>query len=85
MHSLPKQATGTWNVTFLVEKDPKLVCELEKYQLTIVGLTSIHGLGSITNLLKRGWTLFHSPVAHGERYLAGVGLFIAPQIGACVM
>ena len=64
---LTKLATGTWNVTFLVEKEPELVLEVERYRLNIVGLTSMHSMGSGTNLLKRGWTLLYSGVAQGER------------------
>ena len=63
---LTKLATWTWNVTPLVGMEPKLVCEVERFQLDIVGLTSTH-LGSGINPLKRGWTLFYSGIARGER------------------
>jgi len=53
--------------TFLGGKEPKIVCEVERFRLEIVGITSMHGLGSGTTLLERGWTLHHSGVAHGER------------------
>ena len=60
-------AMGTWNVTSLGGKEPELVQEVERYRLEIVGLTSTHSLGSGTQLLERGWTLFHSAIARGER------------------
>ncbi|XP_016518994.1 translation initiation factor IF-2-like [Poecilia formosa] len=68
---LQKLAFGTWNVTSLVGKEPELVCEAERFRLKIVGLTSTHGSGSGTSLLERGWTYFHSGVAHGERREVG--------------
>ncbi|KAK3521244.1 hypothetical protein QTP70_001556 [Hemibagrus guttatus] len=73
-------AFGTWNVTSLRGKEPELVREVERYWLEIVGLASMHSLGSGTQLLERGWTLFYSKVPRGERRRAGVGLFIAPQL-----
>ncbi|KAK3568765.1 hypothetical protein QTP86_016277 [Hemibagrus guttatus] len=42
-------------------------------------------LGSETQLLERGWTLFISGVPHGERRRAGVGLLIAPQLSCHVL
>ncbi|KAK3556392.1 hypothetical protein QTP70_007987 [Hemibagrus guttatus] len=54
----------------------ELVREVERYWLEIVGLASTHSLGSGTQLLERGWTLFFSGVLHGERRRAGVGLLI---------
>ncbi|KAK3512370.1 hypothetical protein QTP70_007360 [Hemibagrus guttatus] len=51
----------------------------------IVGLASTHSLGSGTQLLERGWTLFFSGVPHGERRWAGVGLLIAPQLSRHVL
>ncbi|KAK3530440.1 hypothetical protein QTP86_024352 [Hemibagrus guttatus] len=42
-------------------------------------------MGSGTQLLERGWTLFFSGVPHGERRWAGVGLLIAPQISCHVL
>ncbi|KAK0147792.1 Craniofacial development protein 2 [Merluccius polli] len=69
---LQKLALGTWNVTSLVGKEPELVREVEKFRLDIVGL-------------ERGWTLFHSGVATGERRRAGVAILIAPRIGACML
>uniref|UniRef100_A0A7N8XDS0 Endonuclease/exonuclease/phosphatase domain-containing protein n=1 Tax=Mastacembelus armatus TaxID=205130 RepID=A0A7N8XDS0_9TELE len=78
-------ALGTWNVTSLGGKEPELVREVERYRLEIVGLTSTHSLGSGTQLLERGWTLFYSGVARGERRRAGVGLLIAPQLSRNVL
>ncbi|KAK3506040.1 hypothetical protein QTP70_003194 [Hemibagrus guttatus] len=75
-------AFGTWNVTSLGGKEPKLVREVKRYRLEIVGLASMHSLGSGTQLLERGWTLFFSGVPHGERRRAGVGLLIAPSSAA---
>ncbi|KAK3571960.1 hypothetical protein QTP86_020484, partial [Hemibagrus guttatus] len=76
---------GTWNVTSLGGKEPELVREVERYRLQIVGLASTHSLGSGTQLLERGWTLFFSGVPHGERRRAGVGLLIAPQLSRHVL
>ncbi|KAK3552129.1 hypothetical protein QTP86_001507 [Hemibagrus guttatus] len=78
-------AFGTWNVTSLGGKEPELVREVEPYWLEIVGLASTHSLGSGTQLLERGWTLFFSGVPHGERRRAGVGLLIAPQLSCHVL
>lgn len=84
----PRLATGTWNVT-MVGKEPEVVCEVERYRLDIVGLTSTHGLGSGTSLLERGWTLSQSGVAPGERRRAGVGSswwmrgFVPCALGSC--
>ncbi|KAK3545705.1 hypothetical protein QTP70_011365 [Hemibagrus guttatus] len=78
-------AFGTWNVTSLGGKEPELVREVEWYWLEIVGLASTHSLGSGTQLLERGWTLFFSGVPHGERHRAGVGLLIAPQLSRHVL
>ncbi|KAK3530884.1 hypothetical protein QTP70_004399 [Hemibagrus guttatus] len=78
-------AFGTWNVTSLGGKEPELVREVERYQLEIVGLASTHSLGSGTQLLERGWSLFFSGVTHGERCRAGVGLLIAPQLSRHVL
>ena len=78
---LNKHATGTWNVTSQEGKEPELVCEVEKYGLNIVRLTSTHSMGSGINLRERGWTLFDSGVAQGEKRQARVGLLIAPWLG----
>ena len=79
---LQKLALGKWNVTSLVGKEPELVREVEKFRLDIVGLTSTHRKGSGTSLLERGWTLFHSGVATGERRRAGVAILIAHHVQA---
>ncbi|KAK3508748.1 hypothetical protein QTP70_004227 [Hemibagrus guttatus] len=57
-------AFGTWNVTSLGGTEPELVREVERYRLEIFGLASMHSLGSGTQLLERGWTLFFSGVPH---------------------
>ncbi|KAK0138540.1 putative uncharacterized transposon-derived protein F52C9.6 [Merluccius polli] len=80
----PKAGTLA-NISSLVGKEPELVREVEKFRLDIVGLTSTHSKGSGTSLLKRGWTLFHSGVATGERRRAGVAILIAPRLGACML
>ncbi|KAK3530526.1 hypothetical protein QTP86_027890 [Hemibagrus guttatus] len=59
-------AFGTWNVTSLGGKEPELLREVERYRLEIVGLASTHSLGSGTQPLERGWTLFHSGVPHPQ-------------------
>ena len=59
--------------------------EVERYRLEIVGLTSMHSLGSGNQLLERGWTLHFSGVTHGEQWQAGVGLLIAPQLSRHVL
>ncbi|KAK3553178.1 hypothetical protein QTP86_031753 [Hemibagrus guttatus] len=65
--------------------EPELVREVERYWLETVRLSSTHSLGSGTQLLERGWTLFFSGVPHGERRRAGVGLLIAPQLSRHVL
>ncbi|TWW80180.1 hypothetical protein D4764_10G0012100 [Takifugu flavidus] len=77
--------TWTWNVTSLVGKEPELVREVEKFRLDIVGLTSTRSKGSGTSLLERGWTLYHSGVADGERRQGGVAILVAPQLSACIL
>uniref|UniRef100_A0A669BVU6 Endonuclease/exonuclease/phosphatase domain-containing protein n=1 Tax=Oreochromis niloticus TaxID=8128 RepID=A0A669BVU6_ORENI len=79
---LPRLAIGTWNVTSLVGKEPEIVCEVQRYWLDIVGLTSTHVLGSGKSLLERGWTLSQSRVTPGERRRAGVGILISPRLAA---
>ena len=69
----------------LVGKEPELVREVEKFRLDIVCLTSTPSKGSGTSLLERGWILFHSGVATGERRRAGVAILIAPRLGACML
>uniref|UniRef100_A0A8C5FFM2 Endonuclease/exonuclease/phosphatase domain-containing protein n=1 Tax=Gadus morhua TaxID=8049 RepID=A0A8C5FFM2_GADMO len=80
-----KLALGTWNVTSLRGKEPELVREVERYQLDLVGLTSMHSLSSGTVLLDRGWTLFFSGVAEGVRRRAGVGILINRRLSAAVL
>ncbi|TWW56043.1 hypothetical protein D4764_08G0000300 [Takifugu flavidus] len=58
-----KLAFGTWNVTSLAEKELELVGEVERYRLDMVGLTSTHSVGSGTQILHGGWTLFYAGVA----------------------
>ncbi|KAK3562878.1 hypothetical protein QTP86_011111 [Hemibagrus guttatus] len=66
-------------------KEPELVRGVERYWLEIGGLASTHSLGSGTQLLERGWTLFFSRVPHSERRRAGVGLLIALQLSRHVL
>ncbi|TWW70619.1 hypothetical protein D4764_17G0001020 [Takifugu flavidus] len=82
---LHKLALGTWNVTSLVGKEPEVVREVEKFRLDIVGLTSTHSKGSGTSLLERGWTLYHSGVADGERRRAGGAILVAPRLSAWIL
>ncbi|TWW81711.1 hypothetical protein D4764_01G0015260 [Takifugu flavidus] len=77
--------SGTWNVTSLMGKEPELVREVEKFRLDIVGLTSTHSKGSGTSLLERGWTLYHSGVANGERQRVGVAILVASQLSGCIL
>ena len=82
---LQKLTLSTWNVTSLMGKEPELVREVEKFRLDIVGLTSTHSKDSGTTLLERGWTLFHSGVANGERRRAGVAILVAPRLSAYML
>jgi len=66
-------------------KEPGLVCEVEQYQLDIVGLTFTHIVGSGTKLLEKGWTLSYSGVAHSERRQAGVGILTNTRLSASVL
>jgi len=77
-----RMVLGTWNVTSLAGKEPELVQEVERYQLDMVGLTSMHSTGSGTKLLERGWTLSFSGVAQGVRRQAGVGILTSPRLSA---
>lgn len=54
---LQKLALGTWNVISAARMEAELVCEVEKFWLDIVRLTSAHGPGSGASLPERGWTL----------------------------
>jgi len=58
---------------------------VERYQLDIVGLTSTRSTGSGTKLLEKGWTLFFSGVAQGERRRAGVGILTSPRLSPAVL
>ncbi|TWW62301.1 hypothetical protein D4764_04G0009480 [Takifugu flavidus] len=80
-----KLALVKWNVTSLMGKEPELVCDVEKFQLDLVGLTSTHSKGSETSLLERGWILYHSGVANGARRWAGVAILVAPRLSACIL
>lgn len=60
----------TWNVTSLVGKEPELVREVVRCQLDIVCI-SRHESFSGTSFLERGFILFHSGVALGERWRWG--------------
>ena len=75
-----KLAVGTWDITSLAGKEPKFVCEVERYRLDIVRLNSTHTTGSGANLLQGGWTLFH-----GERHHARVSSLRVPQLEACML
>ena len=48
---LLKLTVSTWNVSSLVGKESELVREVERNQLYIVGLTSMHSSGTGTSLL----------------------------------
>jgi len=74
----------TWNVTSLPGKELELVCEVDWYQLGMVGLTSTHSTGSGTKLLERGWTLL-SKVAQDVRRQADVGILTSPRLSADVL
>ena len=76
---------GTWNLTTLMGKEPELVCEMERYQLDLVGLTSTHSKGSGTKVLDKGWTLFFSGVAQGVRAQAGVGILTSPRLSSATL
>lgn len=47
-------ALGTWNISSLASKGPKLVQEMEQYQLERIRLTSTHGTGSGIKLMEGG-------------------------------
>ncbi|TWW74372.1 R2DM Retrovirus-related Pol polyprotein from type II retrotransposable element [Takifugu flavidus] len=80
-----KLTFGTWNVTSLAGKELELVGEVECYQLDVVGLTSTHSVGSGTQVLEGGWTLFYAGVAQGERQRAGVGFLLAPRLSSSTL
>ena len=76
---------GKWNVTSLGGKEPELVREVERYWLDLVGLASMHSIGSGSKLLERGWTLFFSGVAKGVRCRVGMGILTSPRLSAAVL
>lgn len=59
--------------------------EVKHYQLDLVGLASMHSIGSGSKLLDRGWTLFFSEVAKGVRRQVGVGILTSPRLSAAVL
>ena len=75
---LLKLAIESWNVTSLMGKELELVQEVERYQLDIVGVTSMHIWGSGTSFFERGWAFFYAGVVPHESRRAGVSLLIAP-------
>ena len=77
---------GTWNVRTLLGKERKLVKDVERYKLDLVGLTSTH-LRCISRpiTLDRGWTLYSYGVARDVRRKAGVGILINPKLCATVL
>lgn len=74
---LQKVAQRTRNVTSLGRERARAVA---KFGLDIVALVLTHCLGPSTSPLKRGWSYFHSGVAHGERRRAHVGILIPPGL-----
>ena len=59
-----KLALGTWNVTLLTGKEPELVCEVEWYQLAIVGLT----LHTVWALEPNSWSMSSTENAESEDF-----------------
>lgn len=82
---LCRPSLDTWNVTFLAGKEPELVKEVEKYQLAIAGLTSMHSTSYGTKVLETGGTLSLSEVAQGEGCQADVGIFTSPWLSGTVL
>lgn len=67
-------------VTSAVGMELELVQKVKCYQLDIVGLTSMHSLGSGTKLLVRGWTLLFSGVPQGiTGHRAGMGILTSTR------
>jgi len=64
---LLKWTSGTWNIPSLVGNEPRLPREVERYWIDLIELTSKPSKGSGNNLPERGWTLFISGAALGER------------------
>lgn len=57
-HWWTKLACGTWNVSSLVGQEPEVIHEAERFQLDLVGLTSMLRAGSGTCNLEGVWTLY---------------------------
>lgn len=68
----PQEVVGVrCNMFWVVanSRGPEVLREVECNWLDIVGLSSMHGLGSETSLLKRGWIQFQYGVALCERWM----------------
>ncbi|TWW64942.1 hypothetical protein D4764_22G0005890 [Takifugu flavidus] len=78
-------ASGTWNVTSLAGKELELMGKVERFQIDMVGLTLTHSVGSGTQVLEGGWTLFYAGVAQGERRRAGVGFLLAHRLSSLTL
>lgn len=65
------------------------MCEVGRYQLDIVGLTSIrtytNTLGPGTSFLGTGWTLFHFEIGLGERQRAIAGVLASLDFAVCTL
>ena len=70
--------------TSLWGKEPKLVREVERYQLDLVGLSSTHHVSALVLYSWIGVGLF-SGVSEGMRCRAGVGILINPWQSAAVL
>ncbi|KAK3572793.1 hypothetical protein QTP86_007398 [Hemibagrus guttatus] len=68
---------GTWNVTSLGGKEPKLVREVERYRLEIVRLASTHNLGSgrPKRIVRVCWERLADPSVRGGLQLPPPGEF----------
>lgn len=64
------------DVTFLAKK--RLELEIERYQLHIVGLTSMYYSGHGIRCLERGCTLSFFRILLGERHSVGVQILLSP-------
>lgn len=53
-----------WNS--FVEKEPELLCKVDKNQTDIAGLTSMHSISWRKTLLDRHWSVSYSGVIQGE-------------------
>lgn len=82
---IPAAESGSWHMEHNLTggEEPEVVREVERYQLDIVGLPSIHSIGSGTKLLNnKRWSLSYSGVAQGERLWVGVGIITSPWLAA---